>query len=399
MRVLIADDDPISRRLLERTLQLWGHDVTAARDGAEAWRLFLERDYPVVITDWIMPGMDGLELVRRIRACPKPGYVFVILLAAASLRREVVEGLAAGADDFVRKPFDRDELKARLRGGERVIQLEQALLERNRSLSERNAEMEDDLRMACEVQQALLPQGYPSFPANAKPEESALRFCDRYRPNGAVGGDFFDVLALSDTRAGVFICDVMGHGVRAALVTAMVRTMLETLDPVAGEPGRLLSEMNRDLVGIFGQASIPVFLSAFYATIDTATGAFEYANAGHPAPLLVRRGSGEVAFLAPPGGTPGPPLGVRDHASYAVCGASLEPGDKLMLFTDGLYEVVGSGEEAYGEDQLRDAVRKRVAQPVGQLIDEVLGEILQYSEGRGFADDVCLVGMEVMHRK
>src|SRR3954471_11122539 len=137
MRVLIADDDPISRRLLERTLELWGYEVTAARDGTEAWRFFEERDYPLVISDWIMPGMDGLELVRRIRACPRPGYVYVIMLAASSHRREAVEGMTAGADDYVAKPFDRDELRVRLRSGERVLRLEQALLEQNRILTER----------------------------------------------------------------------------------------------------------------------------------------------------------------------------------------------------------------------------------------------------------------------
>jgi phosphoserine phosphatase RsbU/P len=395
MRVLIADDDPVSRRLLERTLQGWGYEVTTARDGAEAWRLFEERDYPIVITDWVMPVIDGLELVRKIRASPRPGYVLVILIAASSHRREIVEGMASGADDFVSKPFDRDELRARLRAGERIIQLEQALTERNRILSERNAEMEEDLRMACEVQQALLPQGYPSFPANAPPERSALRFCDRYRPNGAVGGDFFDVLALSDTQAGLFICDVMGHGVRAALVTAMVRALLEGLRPLAGEPGRLLAEMNRDLIAIFSQASVPVFLSAFYATVDTTSGRFAYANAGHPAPLLARRSQNEVAYLPPPGGMPGPPLGVRDQAAYAVAETTLARGDVLMLFTDGLFEVVGADSEPFGEEQLRLAVLRRLDLPAGRMFDDVLGEVIRYSAGRGFADDVCLVGMEV----
>src|ERR1700730_16106464 len=108
MRVLIADDDPISLLLLQRTLQQWGYEVTAARDGAEAWRFFEERDFPLVISDWVMPGMDGLELVRRIRASSRPGYVFVILLTAKTHKGEVVEGMAAGADDFVTKPFDRD---------------------------------------------------------------------------------------------------------------------------------------------------------------------------------------------------------------------------------------------------------------------------------------------------
>lgn len=395
MRILIADDDPISRRLLERTLQQWGYEVTAARDGTEAWRLFEEHDFPLVITDWVMPGLDGLELVRRVRGSKKTGYVFVILLAAASHRREVVEGLASGADDFVSKPFDRAELRARLRVGERIIRLEQALSERNRVLSDRNAEMEEDLRMACEVQQALLPQGYPSFPADAPPERSALRFRDRYRPNGAVGGDFFDVLALSDTRAGVFICDVMGHGVRAALVTATVRALLGSLRPVSAEPGRLLAEMNRDLLAIFGQASVPVFLSAFYATIDTVTGRLDYANAGHPAPLVVRRRDNDVAYLPAPGGQPGPPLGVRDQPGYAVSEVSLGRSDMVLMFTDGLFEVVGADHEPFGEEQLRQAVAARLHLPTGPLLDDLLTEVIRYSAGRGFADDVCLVGMEL----
>lgn len=396
MRILIADDDPISRRLLERTLQQWGYEVTAARDGNEAWRLFEDRDFSLVITDWVMPDLDGLELVRRIRARQKPGYVFVVLLAAASHRREVVEGLASGADDFVSKPFDRDELRARLRVGERIIRLEQALVERNRVLSERNAEMEQDLRMACEVQQALLPQGYPSFPADAPPERSALRFCDRYRPNGAVGGDFFDVLPLSDTLAGLFICDVMGHGVRAALVTAMVRALLESLRPVAAEPGRLLAEMNRDLLAIFGQATVPVFVSAFYATISTTDGRLVYANAGHPAPLVIRRGANDVTYLPTPGGHPGPPLGVRDQAGYPVAETSLARADMLMLFTDGLFEVVGADHEPFGEEQLRLAVQRRLNLPPGALFDDLLTEVIRYSAGRGFADDVCLVAVELI---
>jgi sigma-B regulation protein RsbU (phosphoserine phosphatase) len=395
MRVLIADDDPISRRLLQRTLQQWGYEVTVARDGNEAWKLFEERDFPLVISDWVMPGLDGLELVRRIRACPRPGYVFIILLTANTRKREMVEGLAAGADDFVTKPFDHHELRVRLRGGERVLRLEQALLEQNRVLSERNTQMEADLRMACEVQQALLPQGYPSFPAHVPPERSALRFCDRYRPNGAVGGDFFDVLALSDTRAGLFICDVMGHGVRAALVTAMVRTLLETHRGI-DDPGRFLTEMNRELLAILGQGNVPVFLSAFYGLIDTTSGDFCYANAGHPCPLHVRRGQGEVGPLVMAHGMPGPPLGVRDQAVYLATTTSMHPGDLLILFTDGVFEVTDTNGDPFGEERLQSSIRARMNLPAGRLFDEVLADVQAFSASRGFADDVCLVGMEFL---
>jgi sigma-B regulation protein RsbU (phosphoserine phosphatase) len=395
MRVLIADDDPISRHLLARTLAGWGYEVVVARDGTEAWRFFEERDYPLVILDWVMPGLDGPEVIRRIRGCERPGYVFVILLTAKTNKGEVVEGLNAGADDFVVKPFDRDELRVRLRAGERFLKLEQALIEQNRLLRDRNEQMEQDLRVACEVQQALLPQGYPSFPAHARPEHSALRFCDRYRPDGAVGGDFFDVLALSDTKAGLFICDVMGHGVRAALGTAMVRALLEGVRALGDDPGRLLAEVNRELIAILGQASVPLFLSAFYAVIDVTTGEVSHANAGHPQPLLLRRGEGVVEPLVPDGGRPGPPLGVRDQAGYPVSRVRMHRGDLLVLFTDGLFEPAGSDHEPFGEERLAGAFGRRLTLPAGRLFDEVLAEVVEYTEGRGFADDVCLVGMEL----
>src|SRR6516225_3504058 len=121
--------------MLWRTLESWGYEVVMARDGAEAWRLFESSDFPMVISDWMMPEIDGVELVRRIRSSPRPGYVFTILLTARSLKEDVLEGMAAGADDFVTKPFDRDELRARLRAGERIIHLEETLLEQNRILA------------------------------------------------------------------------------------------------------------------------------------------------------------------------------------------------------------------------------------------------------------------------
>jgi phosphoserine phosphatase RsbU/P len=398
MRVLIAEDEPLTRHLLVRTLEGWGYTVVAARDGDEAWHLFEASDFPLVLSDWSMPGLDGVELVRRIRRSPRPGYCFTILLTARTQKEDLLAGLDAGADDFVTKPFDRDELRARLRVGERILRLEQTLLDQNRLLTDRNNQMEADLRMACEVQQALLPQGYPSFPSIGPPEHSSLRFYDRYRPNGVVGGDFFDVVALSDTQAGVFICDVMGHGVRAALVTAMIRVLMETLRGAAQEPGRFLTEVNREILTILGPTSVTMFLSALYLVIDTTTGQVSYANAGHPTPLCVRRRAVEVTPLPTVEGMPGPPLGVRDHAVYSVAHEQLDVGDLLVFFTDGLFEATGREQEPFGEERLLGAFRRRLQLPVNRLFDEVLGEVVQFTVGKGFADDVCLLGMELVRQ-
>jgi two-component system NtrC family sensor kinase len=141
MKVLIADDDPISRRLLHSYLQKWGHEVVLATNGAEAWRLFQEEHFFLVISDWMMPDMEGPELIRRIRASARPGYVYTLLVTARAQKEDVVEGMEAGADDFITKPFDRDELRVRLRAGERIIHLEQALAEKNRALEEAQAKL------------------------------------------------------------------------------------------------------------------------------------------------------------------------------------------------------------------------------------------------------------------
>jgi sigma-B regulation protein RsbU (phosphoserine phosphatase) len=394
MKVLIAEDDPVSRRLLESFLQKWDYEVVAASDGEEAWRFFQQEPFPLVVSDWMMPQVDGLELVRRIRGSRRPGYVFTILLTAKAQKEDLIQGMTAGADDFIVKPFDREELRARLRAGERIVHLEEALVDQNRVLSERNAQMEADLHLAAEIQQALLPQRYPAFPPARSLADSALRFCHRYRPTGTVGGDFFDVRALSDTQAAVLLCDVMGHGVRAALVTAMVRTLIEQIQGSAPDPGWFLTELNHQLFGILGPAGVVTFLSAFYLVADAASGEVCFANAGHPTPLHLRQGPARVIPLESGPGKLGPPLGVRPDAVYHAGRAYLAVNDRVVLFTDGLYEVDGPEDTLYSETRLYEAVRERIHLPTAELFDQLLAEVQRFAAGKEFSDDVCLVGIE-----
>lgn len=275
-------------------------------------------------------------------------------------------------------------------------QAEEQLAAYNRELSARNAEMEDDLRMAREIQQAFVAQQYPSFPFKATPEESALLFCSRYLPATVVGGDFFHILPLSETRAGVFICDVMGHGVRAALVTAVHRALVEENLDIAHEPGKFLEEINRALLSILKRTGTPMFSSAFYLVADVSTGEMRYANAGHPKPLHIRRDEGIVAFMD--GGeqrSVGPALGLFEDCAYPTCMTHLATHDLVMLFTDGLFEVEGPGGGFYDEGRLFAAVKRRIRMPAPVLFDEVLEEVQNFSLSHGFVDDVCLVGMEV----
>ncbi len=140
MKVLIADDDAVSRRLLQSYLQKWEYEVAIAKNGAEAWEMLQNNDFAMVICDWMMPELDGPELIRRIRANSKPGYLYTILLTGKSRKDDLVEGMQSGADDFVSKPFDHDELRVRLRAGERIVNLERSLREAQAALNKQPPE-------------------------------------------------------------------------------------------------------------------------------------------------------------------------------------------------------------------------------------------------------------------
>jgi two-component system, NtrC family, sensor kinase len=174
MKVLVADDEAISRKLLANYLQKWGHEVVVAENGAEAWALFEQDEFPIVLSDWMMPELDGLELIRRIRARDSAGYVYVILLTAKAQKEDVVEGMEAGADDFVAKPFDRDELRVRLWEGERMIQLHQTLAERNRSLQE----AQDALSEGKELLTTLWGEVLDALPSPERREQLDGRFAE-----------------------------------------------------------------------------------------------------------------------------------------------------------------------------------------------------------------------------
>jgi len=277
---------------------------------------------------------------------------------------------------------------------EKIRRINALLAQSRKELRTRNAQMEDDLNMAREIQLTMLPQQYPTFPSWAPLSESAFQFTHRYLPAGSVGGDFFTVSALSENEAGVFICDVAGHGVRSALVTAMIRALAEELKPLATDPGQFLSKLNSDLHSILKHTGTPMLTTAFYLVADWRTGTMRYANAGHPKPLLIRRNARQVEPLANAAGKSEPVLRLFEDAAYRTSEVKLSPEDIVMLFTDGLYEVQDRDDELYSQAMLVAGVQRRAQLPAPQLFDELLAEIRRFSGDIGFADDVCLVGIE-----
>ena len=440
--ILLVEDSATQSFKLRVLLERHNYRVRVAGNGREAI-VALEAEAPtLVISDINMPEMDGYELCRRIKDNPAWNQIPVILLTSLSDPKDILRGLECGADNFTVKPYDDEFLLSRIQyvlanlelrrnavGGEAteiyfagqkyklttdrihsidlLLSTYETAVEKNleltkakeqlelqaRELQEKNTHMNEDLAMARELQTAFLPRNYPVFPANASLEKSAIQFCHRYTTTSELGGDFFDILAVSDTEGSVLICDVMGHGVRAALVTAIVRGLIEELKPVANDPGKFLSELNRSLCAVLKQTVTPLFTTALYLVADLARGELRYANAGHPPAFHARRALNVVEPLRR--SKPGPALGVFEHAVYSTDTCALHPEDMVMLYTDGLYEVERPDGELFTMEQLIDAVRRRLGLPAPQLFDEMLAEIEAFADKSSLDDDMCLVGMEV----
>ena len=286
-----------------------------------------------------------------------------------------------------------EDITERKRAEEQIRRATGELSRSREELRTKNSLMEESLRTAREIQLTMLPQQYPTFPHRVAAEESAFQFVHRYEPAESVSGDFFSISAISDTEVGVFICDVTGHGVRAALVTAMIRALAEELKPLARDPGNFLRKLNFDLCSILKNTGSPMLTTGFYAVADCETSKMRYANAGHPKPLLVRRSLGQVEPLANVGRSQ-PALGLFDDPPYQTSEITLNRGDFLMLFTDGLYEVQGQNEELYSQERLMLDVKSFLNHPPGILFDELLNVIRAFAVNGEFDDDVCLVGMD-----
>jgi PAS domain S-box-containing protein len=272
---------------------------------------------------------------------------------------------------------------------------ELALVEQTRRLHEKNQQIEDELKMARELQLAMLPQDFPALAAGSDGAE-ALKFYSYYQPSGAVSGDFFDVLRLSETAVGIFICDVMGHDARAALVTAMIHALVEDLSLKAADPGQLLAEINAALFKVFRQAGTTMFATACYLVADVTTGQLAYANAAHPPPLRLKRPDGEVEVLGhDAGGKKGAALGLFRDSKYPTCQRPMGREDLLVFYTDGLIEEEAKDGEIFSRERLAEALSNLRALPPKELLAKTLDVIRQFSGQKEFSDDVCLLGVEV----
>jgi sigma-B regulation protein RsbU (phosphoserine phosphatase) len=395
MKILLAEDERLTRRSIQRELERSGHEVLAVEDGAAAWDEFQRQQFDMVVTDWDMPRMDGREFVEHIRSDDRASYVYVIMLTGRSEKDDLVAGMEAGADDFLAKPWDRDELRVRLAAGERIISLERRLAEQNSQLHGANERMHRDLRAAAKVQQELLPANLP--------ETGQLRFTWRYRPCDELGGDLLNVLPISEREVAMYLADVSGHGVAASLVSVSVhrslsvrgdRSSLITVhgdspsDVRAAPPHQVADRLNT-LYPMTSNGGH--FLTLVYATVDRASLEFKYSAAGPPGPTVVRAGE-DVRSLE----TQGLPIGVVSQSDYATDSMQLQAGDRIYLYSDGLMEAMSPANVLFGRDRVEAVIDRTRDVSIDESIDALVDAAVAWQGSENFSDDLSLLALEVM---
>lgn len=259
----------------------------------------------------------------------------------------------------------------------------------------KTAAIQGDLQMAKEFQEALMPTHYPRIPAHPVPSGLQLAFHHVYEPTSTVGGDFFDLIKLSDTAAGIFIADVMGHGTRSALITAILRTLLQDLAPDRTDPAEFLNVMNEHFHHLISESHEFLFASAFYLIIDVAKGVARYASAGHPSPLLVERHRNRVSPLM--GDLRNDPaLGLFRESRYCSHWRKVEAGDLFLLFTDGVFEACNAAGEEFGRERLANSVSNHRTEPMQGMTAAILACVNEFIGHESLADDLCILGVEVL---
>ncbi len=390
MRILVAEDERATRARIVSALREWGHEPIQAADGAEAWAILEKETIQLVLTDWLMPNLDGIGLIEKIRAQKeRVEYTYTILLTSRSEKEDVVTGMDAGADDFVVKPFDKDELRVRVRAGARIIRLEHQLAANNRKLDAANHRMRDGLLAAARIQRSYLPP--------RPPKSERARFAWIYKPCDELGGDTLNVIPFGGDRYGVYVLDVAGHGVSAALLSVHLSRVLTRLDepnallrheqdgPLTG-PAEVAAHLNRL---VRADTSSNQFFTLFYGILDLPASTFTYVSAGHPGPIIVSGASATVRVPTPPC------IGILPAAPFREQEIRFAPGDRLYLYTDGLFEIEDDRGEQWDEPRLAEVALASADRPLAANLDAILKSAQQYQKAKTFADDISLLGIEI----
>ena len=394
LSILIVDDSTSYRRLLARHLNNWGnYTILDAEDGIQALEIIKEKNVGIVISDWEMPNMNGPELCRAIRETTSH-YVYFILVTSRGTSDDLILGMEAGADDFLTKPINQQELRVRLRAGERILQLEARLEEKNQRLNQAYQLIENDLKAAAEMQASLLPQD--------KLHIDHIKCHWFFQPSLFVSGDMLNFFRLDHEHIGFYSVDVSGHGVKSAMLSVILSRVLShgstnglvkrkindfpyySITP----PAEVVAELNAQYQMT---ATNTIYFTMVYGVLNIWTGEGKLTRAGHPRPIIVHK-DGRVVVID----EGDVPVGFIAESNYQEIPFHLEQGSRLYLYTDGITECENLHEEVFGEDKMISLLKDHHQQTLGHTLNDLQQQLLAWRKDvvkEGFDDDVSMLAI------
>ena len=407
-RLLIVDDNENNRDMLGRRLQRRGFEIEEAANGKQALEMIEAKDYDLIILDVMMPVMDGITALKKIRERHEPTELGVLMATAKDQPEDIVEALKAGANDYVTKPINFQVALARIetrielrRSVDEIKLLQQRLALRNEELEASNERMRRDLEAAARIQQSFLPK--------PEPRVETASFSWHYEPCDELAGDTLNIVPLDSENIGVFVVDVSGHGVPAALLSVTVSQQLSKTsgpDCILCRPGWKKeggagleivppSKVAAELAGRFPpNPETHQYFTLIYGVLNLPSRTFTFVCAGHPGPVyLPREGSAEILQH------PGVPIGMLPVEmvpdGWEDKTVTLGVGDRLYLYTDGVPECQDLSEEDFGEERMLDVLESTRQEPLNAGLLKVLQALNAFAGNAGMGDDVSMVALEI----
>ena len=402
IRVLVVDDDPLILHVLKEFFRQRRDACMTAANGSDAIRLVQDHIFDLMLTDISMPGMDGIELIRRVKVLQP--QIVCILMSGLGSRRDVISGLQIGVFDFLDKPLpdldaltmivdraaesgrltrERDGLVESLQQQNSKLEFSlERLHEAFGQLRQQEEALESDLAKAQRVQRKFLPSSFPKL--------RGLDLSGYYAPCEQLGGDFFGVIPLGGDRFALYLVDVAGHGVSAAMITVTLRELMRARQRMDGgtelfsDPERVLAFMNRALLEEAFEP--PILVTMVYAVFYATEGRVRVASAGHPAPILV---TSETA--APLVAANGPVLGAMPNDVFATSEVSLGVGDVLVFYSDGLTDSTGPDNRTFSPERLQDVLAAEHGRKAGDAANALEQAVMRFMDGLPSDDDVTFI--------
>ncbi len=371
-QILVIDDDSAVQILLKRMLEREGYEVVAASNGEEGMAQALALHPALIICDWVMPGLNGLDVCQLVKRDPQLSTTFFILLTSLDSVADRVKGLDAGADDFITKPVEKNELQARVRAGLRLHQL-------TRDLQMQKQLLETEMAEAAQYVRSLLPS----------PMTHPLSINSRFIPSRQLGGDCFDYYWLDENYLAIYLLDTAGHGLRATLPSVSVLNLLRsrTLQNLNYyQPSEVLKGLNEIFQMNYQNDK---YFTIWYGVYNRINRDLIYATAGHPPAILISnklKAVTEVQLLR----TPGMPIGMFPEAKYIDDICNIEERSILYIFSDGAYEITKSNGSVWTLDSFIQMLTELQFGDHSQL-DNILNQLISLNSKESFDDDLCIL--------